>query len=201
MPIHRLLLWLGKPPRARWLGCAIGVGAGLSSCGGRAADGPGLDDGEPEVSDARDQPGDAPSDEPTLIRPRRETCEDNPLLADCPYAGGGNPTSTPAQPVGVPTEDPPLYLAAAQNVLMVYCGACHGPPLTPDQASARINYINDWEQLIRVGLIEECSPERSRIVEVMRTGEMPPPNSGVPAVQEADANVVVQAIEIECYTR
>jgi hypothetical protein len=73
--------------------------------------------------------------------------------------------------------------------------------LTPAQASARINYIDDWDRLMRVGLIEECSPEGSRVVEVMRTGEMPPPGSGLPPVTDGDVGVVVQAIEIECNTR
>lgn len=198
---ERALLWLGMLPSARfWVWCAIAVSGGLSSCGGLAADGPGLETNVPGVSASGDEPG-APGAEPTSIGPRRETCEDNPLLAGCPYASGGNPTSTPEGPVEVPAEETPLYLALAENVLLAHCGPCHGPALSPDQASARINYIDDWDRLLRLGLIEECSPERSRIIEVMRTGEMPPSGSGLSPVPDADVEVVVQAVEIECYTR
>lgn len=70
--------------------------------------------------------------------------------------------------------------------------------MTEDQASDGINYIDDWEQLIRARLIDECSPESSRIVEIMRSREMPPPNSGVDPMTAADIDAVATAIDLDC---
>ena len=177
--------------------CAITLSAGLSSCGGRAAD-----DLEPDGSGPS---GFDPSDAPTeIVRPRRETCQDNPLLAECPRPYDycrENPQSSGCSSAPEPESsdvDGPFAIAAAQNVLSSYCGACHGPALTELQASAGINYIDDWSELIATGLIERCSPERSRIVVVMRTGRMPPPGSDRPPVSDADIGAVVDAIDFDC---
>jgi mono/diheme cytochrome c family protein len=137
-----------------------------------------------------------------IIGPRRETCADNPLLADCPRAYDvcrDNPLSAgcaSAPEDVIPADE--LSIAAAENVLTTYCAACHGPALTEDQASASINYINDWRRLIRVGLIERCSPERSRIIRLMREGDMPPATSGVPSLPDAEIDLVAATIELGC---
>jgi mono/diheme cytochrome c family protein len=192
MPSDRPSRTLGGLLTARlWACCAIGVSLGLSSCGGRAVDGLELE--------AVGQGGGVsnPGDEPLPLRPVRETCEDNPLLAGCSSADPGRNLPSPPEPEASSDEEP-LYLAAARNVLASYCGACHGPALTASQASGGINYINDWDELIQAGLIQECSPGRSRIIEVIRREEMPPPGSGLPIVSNADLQVVVNAIEIDC---
>jgi hypothetical protein len=92
-----------------------------------------------------------------VAAPIRETCEDNPLLANCDLPdtdidGNDIPdrdppvTQTPdADPDGPSAED--LARAAAENVLASNCGGCHGPALTPQQASAGMNYIDDIERL------------------------------------------------------
>lgn len=178
------------------------MSATLSSCGGRAADGLDPDEGVPIESEPADDP-------PGWVGIDRETCEDNPLLAGCELPADycrDNPTSpgcSSAPDPDMPSEDIPeddllLPRAAAANVLLADCGGCHGPALTPMQASGAINYIDDWNRLLRVGLIERCSPERSRVVLLMRRGEMPPASSGLPAVTEADIAVVENAIEFEC---
>jgi hypothetical protein len=185
----------GPPPALPWACCAIAVSAVLSSCGGLAADGLEPEASEPSVS----RPPDA---EPSVVRPVRETCEDNPLLAGCPFAsmGAATPPSPPAKPGPMP-EIEPQYITRAKFVLSAYCGGCHGAALTEAQALGGINYISDWEQLIEAGLIERCSPESSRIVEVMRTGEMPPPETGIDAVSDADINVVKDGIVLDCRNR
>jgi mono/diheme cytochrome c family protein len=190
MAFDRAARRLAGPLRARrWVCCAIGVSAGLSSCGGRATDGLEPDGTEPGASSS--------GNEPALVRPIRETCEDNPLLAGCPYANTRGP-ATPSPGRAESPREQPLYVAAARNVLVSRCGACHGAPLTAAQASAAINYIDDWNQLIAAGLIEKCSPQSSRVIEVMRSGEMPPSSSGVPAVPVAEIEVVAAAIELDC---
>lgn len=191
MPFDRPSL-RGRWPALSRACCAIAVSAGLSSCGGRAADGL-----EPEFSDPGvSSPAD---DEPSRVRPVRETCEDNPLLAGCPFAstGGTSPSSPPVTPGPSPANEP-QYITRAQNVLSAYCGGCHGDVLTEGQALGGINYINDWDRLIASGLITLCAPESSRVVEVMRTAEMPPLSSGIDPVSDADIAVVEEGIELDC---
>jgi mono/diheme cytochrome c family protein len=136
-----------------------------------------------------------------VVRPVRETCEDNPLLAGCPYAGTGSGSPPPDQPVEIPdpmeTPEESLDIAIARNVLLTNCGACHGSALTKDQASGGINYIDIWSELIRAGLIATCS-DNSRIIRVMRRGDMPPPVSGLPAVPDVEIELVARAIDREC---
>jgi hypothetical protein len=182
--------------------CAIGVCAALSACGGRAADGLLPDGSGPTIINVPTA-NDPPRDQQGVFGPRRETCEDNPLLAGCALPVDICRDSPQSAGCSAPEPEPPvdqlLYeVTAAQNVLLVYCGACHGPALTPNQASASFNYVNDWDRLIDVGLIERCSPERSPIIELMRTGDMPPAGSGLPPVSEADINVVEVAINLDC---
>jgi hypothetical protein len=171
--------------------------AGLMSCGGRAADGLEPEEDEPSQSEPIDDP------RAMIIGPRRETCADNPLLAECPRADDvcrDNPLSAgcASAPESEFPSEQELLFAAAENVLATYCGACHGPALTENQASASINYINDWRQLIEVGLIRPCSPERSRIIRLMRAGDMPPATSGVPRVPDPDIDVVADTINFGC---
>jgi hypothetical protein len=187
--------------RRLWVCCAIGLWATVSSCGGLAADGLAAEGLEPERSGPSVS---QPADPPEIVRPRRETCEDNPLLAECPQpydACRENPQSSACSSAPEPDSpdvEGPFVIAAAQNVLSSYCGACHGAALTELQASASINYIDDWNRLLETGLIERCSPRRSRIVVVMRSGEMPPAGSSLPPVSDADIGVVEDAIDFDC---
>jgi mono/diheme cytochrome c family protein len=139
------------------------------------------------------------------IVPQRETCEDNPLLADCPLPEtdiNNNPipdSNPPAQsPDADPNDEPSaedLARAAAENVLASNCGQCHGPALTPAQASAGMNYINDMERLAEEGKIIPLNSGASRVIERMRDGSMPPTQSQLPKVSEADINTVVQFVD------
>jgi hypothetical protein len=138
-----------------------------------------------------------------IIGPRRETCADNPLLADCPRAYDvcrDNPLSAgcASAPEDVTPPEEPLIVVVAENTLATYCAACHGAPLTESQASAGINYITDWSLLIEAGLIQPCSPARSRIIQLMREGDMPPATSGVSRVPEPDIDVIADAIDFGC---
>jgi mono/diheme cytochrome c family protein len=205
---------------ADWLGAlrCVGLSAGLFACGGLAADGPvaeadspgatspgsvtGVDGpsrGTPVRETCEDNPSLAgcPGAAPALVRPIRETCEDNPLLAGCP-GDDSLPTPAPRPPSqeAIPKEE--SYIARALNILASHCGGCHGSSLTQSQAAGGINYIDDWDQMIRAGLIDECSPESSRIVDVMISGEMPPAGPGSVSVSVVDIDTVVTAIDIQC---
>ncbi len=136
-----------------------------------------------------------------VAAPPVETCEDNPLLAEClppadPDNGGavdGNNNGGGRPSTGSSEAD--LARAAAENVLAANCGQCHGPALTPEDALAGMNYINDIEQLVETGKIIPLNSAGSRVVQRMVRGEMPPPNSGLPAVTEADITTVAQYID------
>jgi hypothetical protein len=170
--------------------CAIGVSAGLLSCWGLASDGLERDGSRPGFAGA---PPVAP----------RETCEDNPLLAECARdyrfcrEDPGNPDCASA-PESDLTDDEPQPVVYARNILSIHCGQCHGSGLTAGQASASINYIDDWSRLLRAGLIQKCSPERSPIIAVMRTGDMPPPDSLLSGVLDDDIEAVEDAIDLDC---
>jgi mono/diheme cytochrome c family protein len=143
-------------------------------------------------------------DEPEAA-PIRETCEDNPLLAGCdlPETDINNDPidrpDPPAQNPGAgPTDEPSaedLARAAAENVLASNCGQCHGPALTPQQASAGMNYIDDLEKLADEGKIIPLNSNGSRVIERMREGSMPPPQSLQDPVSDADINIVAQFID------
>ncbi|HEU4581126.1 MAG TPA: hypothetical protein VFS67_22870 [Polyangiaceae bacterium] len=127
---------------------------------------------------------------------RRETCDDNPLLAEC------RTPSDPVDPGGVaPPAAPPrgdaaaLARAAAENVLASNCGQCHGPALTEQQAQAGMNYIEDIDRLVETGKLVPLNSAGSRVIQRMVRGEMPPVSSGLPPVTSADIRIVAQYID------
>jgi serine/threonine-protein kinase len=118
-----------------------------------------------------------------------ETCADNPLLAGCQQAAPAGPVA--GRPVV--SDEAALAKAAAENVLAANCGQCHGPALTPQQAQAGMNYIDDIDQLVTTGKIVPLNAAGSRIVQRMVKGEMPPVTTGR-TVTAADINIVSEYI-------
>jgi mono/diheme cytochrome c family protein len=145
--------------------------------------------------------------EEEIAQPVRETCEDNPLLANCELPEEDNdgnaipPRNDPAPAPGPDGEEEeeeggtPADLARAQaeNILASRCGGCHGPNLTPQTASAGMNYIDNIDRLVEEGKIRPLDSNGSRIIERMRAGQMPP----VPAepVPVNEINTVAQFID------
>jgi mono/diheme cytochrome c family protein len=142
-------------------------------------------------------------EEDDVAAPIRETCEDNPLLAGCDLPDeditGAPIPDRPADPAPVDPADGPsaedLARAAAENVLASNCGGCHGPALTPAQASAGMNYIDDIQRLADEGKIIPLNSAGSRVIERMREGSMPPPQSLQDPVSDADINIVAQFVD------
>jgi len=133
---------------------------------------------------------------PVDVQPAEETCDENPLLAKCQSTGGAVTQPGTAGPAAPPLSDEAaLAKAAAENVLASNCGQCHGPALTPQQAQAGMNYIDDIDQLVSTGKIIPLNSAGSRIIQRMVRGEMPPVSSGRPQVTEADINTVAQYID------
>jgi len=144
--------------------------------------------------------GRAQPDEPTpaIIR---ETCEDNPLLADCSTERPTPAPSAGAQPRPPRPADEPgrseleLARAAAQNILRASCGQCHGPALSPAAARAGMNYIDDIDALVDNGKITPLASDVSAVVRRMRDGSMPPFGSSGPRPSDRDIDVVAGFID------
>ncbi len=133
---------------------------------------------------------------PTDVAPvRRETCDDNPLLAECRPAPAVDPGGMKAPPAPPRADAAALARAAAENVLASNCGQCHGPALTEQQAQAGMNYIEDIERLVETGKIVPLNSADSRVIQRMVRGEMPPAGSGLPPVTGADIDIVAQYID------
>ena len=179
-------------PKLKFMG--LGVSAILSfACGSS-------DKGSTDSNGADVNTAPAPVD----VTPKQETCADNPLLAGCSTAGNNQAATTkPVTPAGganananANTSDPAaLAKAAAENVLAANCGQCHGPALTPQQAQAGMNYINDIDKLVQNGKIVPLDSGNSLIIQRMKRGEMPPASSGLPPVTDADIQTVAQYID------
>jgi len=146
-------------------------------------------------SDDKNNTGDTPDPVKTVdVTPAQpkppETCTDNPLLAGCNPA---QPAVTPPAGRPVLSDEAALAKAAAENVLASNCGQCHGPALTPQQAQAGMNYIDDIDELVKTGKILPLDAAGSRIIQRMVKGEMPPVTTNR-KVSEADINIVSEYI-------
>ena len=158
-------------------------------------------------SDSNNNGGDEDPDVSTNPDDIREDCTDNPLLAECqadiPDTDiNDNPIEQPSEdeappPGGGNTNDDPAALAraAAENILASRCGGCHGPALTPEAASAGMNYINDMDRLAEEGKIIPLNSKGSRVIERMTNGSMPPAQSQLERVPQSDINIVAQFID------
>jgi mono/diheme cytochrome c family protein len=146
-------------------------------------------------------------DDPEEVVPSRpvvETCDDNPLLAQCQDelpADDVNgdpiprPDPTPAPDPGGSAED--IARAQAENILASNCGGCHGPALTEEDASAGMNYIQDMDRLAEEGQLIPGDSRGSFIIQRMREGSMPPPNANRPQVSAAEIDTVAAFIDNE----
>jgi mono/diheme cytochrome c family protein len=148
--------------------------------------------------------GKVDDEEPNSAAPRAAPGAPPPYAGPAPQRA--RPTATPTATATAPVNPPPmqprplpfpsegLEEAAARNVLMANCGSCHGPDAEP-AVSGGIRFIDDWNELIEAGLIAILNSAGSRLIRVMQDGSMPPPASGLPAVTEADIDVVARYID------
>jgi len=153
-----------------------------------------------------DDKGGTDGTEQNVTPPPPETCEQNPLLAQCTRDvadvedDNGDGVDDAKQPTTAPvitdTSNPAaLARADAENVLATNCGSCHGSALQLDEASGGMNYIDDIDQLVETGKIIPLNSKESRIIERMREGSMPPPSSQRPRVSDDQIDVVAQFID------
>ncbi|MEY2934929.1 MAG: hypothetical protein RL033_5678 [Pseudomonadota bacterium] len=84
--------------------------------------------------------------------------------------------------------------ADVENILISYCGACHGPGLG-DAASGALGYINDLDLLTAGGYIVPLTSADSRLIQVMRNGSMPPRGSGAEALPAGDLELIARFID------
>ena len=82
---------------------------------------------------------------------------------------------------------------AAQNVLLANCGSCHNAAaLREVSGGLRSMYI---DELVAAGLLLPLSSATSLVVQRMLDGSMPPAESGLPPVTEADIDTVRQYLD------
>jgi len=164
---------------------ALALLAGALSCGGRV----GEESSNPEPSSAA--PRTVPATPPSYpnSRPQGSSPPSPPSVGAPPSMG---PVATP--PVPQPPEWFELERAAAENILLVNCGVCHGPA-APAATSGAIRFINDIDRLVDAGLIVPLSSATSLLIAVMRNGSMPPPSSSDPLLTEADIDFIARYID------
>jgi hypothetical protein len=138
-----------------------------------------------------------------------------PIVQPAPTSAGApcdSPAGDCAQPdaVEAPTSGPrgvddetrvdtaeahALARARVESILESNCGACHGHVLTVEDASGGINYIDELELLTDNGLVAPLSSADSRVIQVIRSGEMPPPGSGPPPVSDEEIDFIAGYID------
>jgi mono/diheme cytochrome c family protein len=142
------------------------------------------------------QPDGNEDDAPPVIV--RDTCADNPLLAGCE---GTEPAPEPGDDLGSPPgpaaseSELELARAAAENVLRVNCGQCHGPQLTPAAARAGMNFIDDIDALVNDGKLVPLAASESPVVRRMREGSMPPLGNEGPRPSARDIELVADFVD------
>lgn len=129
----------------------------------------------------------------------RDTCEDNPLLAECDTAPDETPVEeAPEDPTAPPedsTSELELARASAENVLRVNCGQCHGPQLNAASARAGMNFIDDMDELVNQGKVIPLDSANSPVVSRMTEGSMPPLGNEGPRPSERDINLVAEFVD------
>lgn len=88
-----------------------------------------------------------------------------------------------------------LQLAALEANLDRSCGRCHGADLYRGYAAAGITYIADIQALIDVGFLIPGNSRGSRLIQLMRNGSMPPPNSGATPFSEEELEALADFID------
>jgi hypothetical protein len=94
--------------------------------------------------------------------------------------------SEPGEPLRI-EEEAELHL-----VLEFYCGECHRKVVS---TSVDGWWFESLEDLIESGKIVPGDAERSRLVERLRAGEMPPPSAGDPPVPVAVIDAIAELID------
>lgn len=177
------------------LRCTAGFAlAGALGCGGKAAS-------EAEMAQAPSAPPPAFSGAPQPSPARPSSAQPSSAQPSAPaVTGPSSPASTPPTVQPPPSTEEPyiseydLARAQVRNILLSYCGACHGPPLG-DEALGGIGFIDDLDRLIEQGYVVPLESAASRLIQVMRDGTMPPRRSGTAAVPRDELDVIVRFID------
>jgi mono/diheme cytochrome c family protein len=138
-----------------------------------------------------------PTEDAAPVDVQRDTCADNPLLAECqPDPEPSTPGDEADDPaVGDDASELELARANAENVLRVNCGRCHGSQLTPATARAGMNFIEDIDALVSDGKIVPLDSANSLVVKRMREGSMPPLGEQGPRPSDREIDVVADFVD------
>ncbi len=86
---------------------------------------------------------------------------------------------------------------AASDRLLHYCGDCHGTQAGAERLGT-FGQINNLERMTDAGLLVRCSAERSRLVETLRAGTMPPADFQGPRMEDAEIDLLALALDDQC---
>jgi hypothetical protein len=170
---------------------ALGVALALAGCGGDAASRPEAQRGA--AGAAGGAPGES-DESPPPPPPEPDPAGQAPVASGVPAAC---PQPFPRTPERVPrpeTDDPKAYAQIViMDLLAEHCSNCHARP--DDRAPAgAAQFGNDPRQLAALGLIVPLHSDRSRVLQVMTDGSMPPP-CVQPRPLEAEITLLGQYID------
>lgn len=149
--------------------------ASALGCGGKAAN---------------DAEGPAP-----LVSPPPASAPQPPLVPGVSRPPAPPPPVSPPPLRGQPTRPSEgLRQAVVENILMTYCGACHGPVLGRDGLGG-IGFIDDLAELTERGYVVPLNSDASRLIQVIRDGSMPPPSSGAEVMPDEELLVLIEYID------
>jgi hypothetical protein len=200
-----------RADRCVWLAlAALALGCGALSCGGKAEDPPSPGSSFPTPGSARptaSSPGAAPGGRELP----EETCEENPLLAQCPRSSSGGVPSLPEETCAdnpllagcspLPRLDDPSLspVERAEAVLDARCGSCHGDPNVLSCGLCDGMYdIGDMRKMISTGKIIPCRWTESLIYQRISRREMPPRSTNLAAPTREELAIVGTAVDGLC---
>jgi len=101
------------------------------------------------------------------------------------------------QVLAIESEEPPRALSEDELVMVLgyYCGVCHFPQKIDVSSTDGLFYMNDLDELIATGKVIPGDGERSRLVQRVRLGEMPPVQSAEPPMPTATLERIVDYID------
>jgi hypothetical protein len=94
------------------------------------------------------------------------------------------------------TDQPPRVLEEGEvyQVLAYYCEECHYRPVGPTSAIDGFWDIDDMDAMVRTGKVTPGDGEGSRLIQRIRSGEMPPVSAEGPLIPAATVDRLVDYI-------
>ena len=151
-----------------------------ASCGGRSEDA-----------------GDGPLPPERTVAPPPDEEEEAPAVAEPTTAEPSTAEPSTAddyEEPPIPYEEPSAIVERALVVLDKYCGACHGRPSDANAEPGPLEFTDDVDRMVALGIIVPFDGGASPLVQVMADGSMPP-RGVVPRPTESEITAIDEFIE------